>query len=232
MSRWSVLLLVSPISVLSIGAVVVIVVALCRSTPKDIPTVMITSGSILCRLADRIPYGRQRHPVPGQRPAGVRRWPTDRRRGRPVAERGGRGATRSPVRERPLLSSKLCTPHDTMSKREAKLVDLFFGLTGRRSTPLGGRRLAPGPSPRGAPKGSARSGDPDQLRILGYQERARSAVARSSVGGCRAARAQFRAGTGPARSRRRAATGCGDHGGGAATAWRSTANSATRAGSW
>lgn len=61
MSDWSVLLLVSPFIVLILMAGVVMLVALCRASPADIPTVMSVSCEILCRLADRLPYDRHRH---------------------------------------------------------------------------------------------------------------------------------------------------------------------------
>jgi hypothetical protein len=55
-SDWTALLVLSPLILIISGAVIVIVVALFRATPADIPTVMDTAGSILCRLADRLPY--------------------------------------------------------------------------------------------------------------------------------------------------------------------------------
>lgn len=60
MSDWTVLLFLSPLILIILGAVIVLVVALCRVTPADVPTVMATACSILCRLADRLPYNLQR----------------------------------------------------------------------------------------------------------------------------------------------------------------------------
>ncbi len=60
-SDWTPVLLLSPIILMILGAVAVIIVALCRATPADVPTVMNTACSILCRLADRLPPSRRSH---------------------------------------------------------------------------------------------------------------------------------------------------------------------------
>lgn len=61
MSDWTPALLLLPFVLIIVGAVTVIIVALCRATPADVPTVMNTACSILCRLVDRLPPSHRLH---------------------------------------------------------------------------------------------------------------------------------------------------------------------------
>jgi hypothetical protein len=52
---WWLLVVILPIIMLIVVAGVVMVVALCRATPADVPLVLSLSSSVLGRLADRVP---------------------------------------------------------------------------------------------------------------------------------------------------------------------------------